>query len=119
MVVYHLAFVELLHLFCVDTSVQDISVDLLIAFSAIGDGTQEGGASSTGAAEDETHFAGLENTRPPEISNSLGKKVSRAGGLYSLVENCFRLGGFLYAKQAGDQHPESEERSDKEVEGRC
>jgi hypothetical protein len=61
LVVYHLAFVELLHLVCVDTSIEDISVDVLITLSAISDGTQEGRAASTRAAEDKTHFSRFEN----------------------------------------------------------
>jgi hypothetical protein len=61
LVINDFAFVVFLHFVGRDASVQDISGDVHIAFTSVGDGTKEGSATCSRTAKDQTHLPGLKD----------------------------------------------------------
>lgn len=61
-VVDDLALVVFCHVSRIDAGVTDIATDVSVVLALVGDGLQKRGAAGSGAAEDQTHLTGLDQT---------------------------------------------------------
>lgn len=72
--VQYLSSVLLLHLLGAQTLVDDLSLDLLVTLTVVGDGLQKGRRTTSRSGEDETHLTGSQET------GKVGEQVTGFGG---------------------------------------